>query len=118
MPPRPHQDVRYPWSRRGLAARSRVAQLAEQPAVNRQVIGSSPIAGATLTALVAAGTHSHGPGGASGQGIGDDTGVGMARDRGRRRLLERWNSLGFRFFGPAQVGPYDAAPGARSRSSL
>ncbi len=27
-------------------ARSRVAQLAEQPAVNRQVIGSSPIAGA------------------------------------------------------------------------
>src|SRR5690606_31441396 len=34
----------HPRTRR---TRSRVAQLAEQPAVNRQVIGSSPIAGAT-----------------------------------------------------------------------
>jgi hypothetical protein len=33
----------------GLSARrSRVAQSAERPAVNRQVIGSSPIAGATF----------------------------------------------------------------------
>src|SRR6266699_2899453 len=30
--------------------RSRVAQLAERPAVNRQVIGSSPIAGARVSA--------------------------------------------------------------------
>ena len=34
--------VRYPY-----AGRSRVAQSAERPAVNRQVIGSSPIAGAS-----------------------------------------------------------------------
>ena len=35
---------------RGIGARqSRVAQSAERPAVNRQVIGSSPIAGARFT---------------------------------------------------------------------
>src|SRR5581483_1933390 len=34
-------SVRYPYP-----GRSRVAQSAERPAVNRQVIGSSPIAGA------------------------------------------------------------------------
>jgi hypothetical protein len=34
-------QVRYPYP-----GRSRVAQSAERPAVNRQVIGSSPIAGA------------------------------------------------------------------------
>ncbi len=38
--------VRYPYP-----GRSRVAQSAERPAVNRQVIGSSPIAGARLSAL-------------------------------------------------------------------
>jgi hypothetical protein len=32
-----------------IAVRSRVAQSAERPAVNRQVIGSSPIAGATFS---------------------------------------------------------------------
>ena len=37
-------QVRYPY-----AGRSRVAQSAERPAVNRQVIGSSPIAGASLS---------------------------------------------------------------------
>ena len=39
--------MRYPY-----AGRSRVAQSAERPAVNRQVIGSSPIAGATRSLIV------------------------------------------------------------------
>ena len=40
------QTTREPPTRSECAARSRVAQSAERPAVNRQVIGSSPIAGA------------------------------------------------------------------------
>src|SRR5690349_25150724 len=39
--------TRTPVVRYADAGRSRVAQLAEQPAVNRQVLGSSPSAGAT-----------------------------------------------------------------------
>ena len=44
--------MRYPY-----AGRSRVAQSAERPAVNRQVIGSSPIAGAKTSALSPAKTQ-------------------------------------------------------------
>src|SRR3989442_16010673 len=49
VPPGPHYR----------APPSRVAQLAERPAVNRQVTGSSPVAGATWSAGSAA-DHLHG----------------------------------------------------------
>ncbi len=39
------------YSRLAARRQSRVAQLAEQPAVNRQVTGSSPVAGASLEEL-------------------------------------------------------------------
>src|SRR5262249_37401325 len=65
----PAAPVRYPYARGvdrpavpagSSARRSRVAQSAERPAVNRQVIGSSPIAGAHLTSGNAV-SESHGP---------------------------------------------------------
>jgi hypothetical protein len=48
-PPRPVSVTSPPQVRYPYAGRSRVAQSAERPAVNRQVIGSSPIAGASLS---------------------------------------------------------------------
>ena len=43
----PEADEPGWYSRWAFTAPSRVAQLAEQPAVNRQVTGSSPVAGAS-----------------------------------------------------------------------
>src|SRR5437763_11311583 len=70
------------------AAHSRVAQLVEQPAVNRRVAGSSPASGASQ--LSAPQSLSDGPFGPSGAGdglvtgSGSRSGVGTAHARSRR----------------------------------
>lgn len=56
-PPQPVSVTSPPQVRYPYAGRSRVAQSAERPAVNRQVIGSSPIAGAVSSALSPATTQ-------------------------------------------------------------
>src|SRR5437660_8468904 len=79
--PPPADDI---WS----AAHSRVAQLVEQPAVNRRVAGSSPASGASQ--LSAPQSLSDGPFGPSGAGdglvtvSGSRSGVGTAHARSRR----------------------------------
>src|SRR2546429_712484 len=93
-PPRPRDETEttYLGFRRSqplyFAPHSRVAQLVEQPAVNRRVAGSSPASGASQ--LSAPQSLSDGPFGPSGAGDGLVTvsgslsGVGTAHARSRR----------------------------------
>src|SRR5947208_1381445 len=81
-------EVRPPADDIWSAAHSRVAQLVEQPAVNRRVAGSSPASGASQ--LSAPQSLSDGPFGPSGAGDGLVTvsgslsGVATAHARSRR----------------------------------
>ena len=100
-PPRPVSVTSPPQVRYPYAGRSRVAQSAERPAVNRQVIGSSPIAGA-IRSLHRQPSHLR-----QRRKRGNPHGAGSARaDQDPHKITQ-----------PARGGPHGARPGGPGRAA-